>query len=180
MAGHMTSISRPGRSDADPELKSVLDTLEHLTGRLRMTARLVALFTLGSFFGALAIGFFQRTSYFVHVYVVGFGLCFPLVSIFLVLQFDLLKRKGDIVFKELSDELQWYVRYGPEEQIAGGEPTAETRPELLTRIVLREYAYSTALPLVSSSANGPALYAIVNGGLALASVFLSSFFRAVY
>jgi len=157
----------------------VLDQLEYLTGRLRMIARLVALFTLWSFLDLLVIAFLQRTTYVTHVlhmFSIGFGLCLPLVSIFLVFQFDLLKRKGDIVFKELSDELQWYVRYGAEEQTTGRpEPNAETRPQLRTRIVLREYAYSTALPLVSSSTNGPALYAIVNGGLALASVFLINF-----
>jgi hypothetical protein len=137
--------------------------------------RLAAILTLLSFLSTLGIGAFERM-FFLRVWGFAIGLIFPLTAIATILQFDLIKRKGDIVFKELSDELQWHVRYGREEMASGSEPNSEFRPELRARIVLREYAYSTTLPLVSST-NGPLVYAAVNASFAFISVMLSILIR---
>jgi len=168
--------SSPRRMDQGPdsEVLKVLSQLEGVTTRLQALGRLIATVTLLSFLSTLLVGALEQRVLIVRIWGWAFGLIFPLTAIAVVFQFDLLKRKGDTIFKELSDELQWYIRYGREEMSARSEPASDFRPQLRARIVLREYADSTSLSLVAS-ANGPFTYASVNVGFALITVILSAF-----
>jgi hypothetical protein len=171
----MASSQRHVSSESGSGVLEVLSQLERVTQRLHSLGRVAALLTLLSFLCALGVVGLQRASEtaIAHLWGLPIGLAFPLAAIAAIFQFDMLKRKGDILFKELSDELQWYVRYGREQMGAGSEPSPEYRPQLRARIVLREYAYSTTLPLVSST-NGPLMYAVANVSFALIAAVLST------
>lgn len=76
-----------------------------------------------------------------------------------IVMYEYLRKKGDVLFEEISDELQWYVQSdGPDIGVQG---TAEKRPILRARIVLRAFAQNTDLPLVPGKF-GPAVYVLVN------------------
>src|SRR6266516_1959685 len=96
-----------------------------------------------------------------------------------VILFSFVKNKGDTLFKEASDELQWYVRYGNHDIVSmpyvSAAPAAPERPQIRTRIVLREYARATVLPLLSSSEYGVAIYIGVNIMLLISYPVLSRF-----
>lgn len=79
------------------------------------------------------------------------------------------RRKGDVLFEEISDELEWNVKNHKAEQIAN------ERPEINARITLRSFAKTTDLPFVPGRF-GPAFYFVFN---VLISLFIGSrfFFR---
>jgi hypothetical protein len=178
MAGNASSVRLNYKGEPQGDLRLLLDQLGHVTVRLRSFGWFVAILTAMSLISVLSLGFFYRRLIpsVSHALLVGVGIALPLLSIACVLVFDSLRKKGDAFFKELSDELQWYVRYGAEEAASGvSEPTPSIRPDLRTRIALREYASSTLLPLLDSGASGPAIYAGANAALALIYLLLSSF-----
>lgn len=178
MASKVTPVRLNYKGEPEGELVPVLDQLESITVRLRRLGRYatattgvsLVLILIHGAFASLLNGASSRA-------ITLAGIVLPLFSIAYVIWFDSAKKKGDAVFKELSDELQWYVRYGSNEKSTKAEPNASIRPDIRTRIVLREYASSTALPLLSSGANGPAIYAAANAFLSLCSLMLSVFLR---
>jgi hypothetical protein len=155
----------------EPELQGVVKHLEYLTSRLRFTSLMIVSFTGLSFLSVFMFRIFEAVGIRVTPLWANLSiLLFPIYSLWMLIRFDSLKRKGDVVFKELSDELQWYVRYEKDKR-GMSEPSARSRPELSTRIVLREYAASTTLPLVPSDF-GPTIYALTNISVAMADLFL--------
>ena len=177
MAENVTPFQLNYRGEPEGELLKVLDQLERLTSRLRVFGWYAASLTGISLVTLLSMGAFGRVLILADLRALTIvGLTLPLMSIACLIVFDSIRKKGDAVFKELSDELQWYVRYGSEERAASSsEPTASIRPDLRTRIVLREYATATVLPLLSAGRNGPAIYAIADAMLALLCLLLSLF-----
>lgn len=97
---------------------------------------------------------------------------YPLIAIavltanlFLLVMRDSLKKRGDALFEELSDELQWHA-LGK----ISNEKLAESRPRLSIRVALRTYARTTDLPLVPGR-YGEAVYA----AFSIAMFFVAGF-----
>ena len=80
------------------------------------------------------------------------------VAILLVVVHEFLRKRGDAVFEEVSDELQWDTTGRRKTTEAG---YAGSRPLLDARITLRSFASSSDLPLVPGKL-GPAFYATLN------------------
>jgi len=89
-----------------------------------------------------------------------------LSSLGIIILNENLRRKGDVLFEEISDELHWYV--GPKKQSDNGV-VADQRPSWNARVVLRSFAQATDLPLIPGKF-GSALYAGVN--ILIAFLFL--------
>lgn len=75
-----------------------------------------------------------------------------------VIAFDLTRRRGNAIFEEISDELQWRVTSTYVER-----DSTETfeRPSIEARIRLRDFARASQLMLFPGR-NGPALFLAVN------------------
>jgi hypothetical protein len=73
------------------------------------------------------------------------------------------RKRGDALFEEISDELQWYVREGDTE--------SASRPVIGARVVLRSFARGVDLPLAPGKF-GPAIYFLVNA----ISIFLQLYY----
>lgn len=166
----MPSLSNPSSGDLDRAAR----TLEYLTRKLRLLGMLLPIVTaihpflfiwnkgdrFGTDFGVLAAG------------ILAFS------SVVIAVCFELLRKRGDVLFKEISDELQWNVRFSKRSRSI--QPTSNQnvlgdhdqpvqsrtkRPELATRVMLRSYANAADLPLVPGKF-GPLFYVVVNAGLA--------------
>ncbi|MBN2209174.1 MAG: hypothetical protein JW759_07750 [Candidatus Coatesbacteria bacterium] len=72
--------------------------------------------------------------------------------------FERLRRIGDVLFLEISDELQWNIRAT---EMRAGESAASERPKLDVRIALRSFARASDLPLIPGKF-GPAIYVAIN------------------
>jgi len=79
--------------------------------------------------------------------------------------FESLRKRGDAIFQELSDELQWHVGR------PSGEGVPQNRPLLEARIAMRTFSVAAELPLVPGRFGG-AVYAILNLWLAVAAASL--------
>ena len=81
-----------------------------------------------------------------------------ILALILVVFYETLRKQGESLFEEISDELEWHILAEPSKQSAS--PTGE-RPSLSARIVLRSFVRATDLPLVPGKF-GPSLYAGIN------------------
>ncbi|WP_233846358.1 hypothetical protein [Paraburkholderia sp. HD33-4] len=89
------------------------------------------------------------------------------LCIFIVLVMrDSLRRRGNALFEELSDELQWYAIGDHRGEARSG---STSRPPLEIRVVLRSYARTTDLPMVPGR-YGEAIYMATAFMLVLADV----------
>lgn len=105
-------------------------------------------------------------------------LCSSALALISVVVYESLRKQGDSLFEEVSDELQWNIRKAGRKTTAGADyeaTVADERPKLHTRIILRSFARATDLPLIPGKF-GPAIYAGVNT-LMLFIYFLSPRFR---
>jgi hypothetical protein len=79
--------------------------------------------------------------------------------------YDSLRKRGEAIFEELSEEVQWRVIHS-ENSASLLSSTSESEhtelPRIDIRISLREFARTTSLPLVSSSTPGTTTYTIAN------------------
>ena len=85
---------------------------------------------------------------------IGFFL-FTIVAVSVaVFRYEQHRRKGDALFDEVSDELEWDIK-GRQSKVAN------ERPDLETRVVLRSFVKATDLPFAPGKF-GPALYFLFN------------------
>jgi hypothetical protein len=135
--------------------------------QLRLLGPLILLVTLGNM-GVLLWGIGRS----VQLGHVGYqdtltvtNIVIAMVTIAALGLFETLRKRGDAIFQELSDELQWHV---------GRLPFREApveRPMLDVRVTLRTFSAAAELPLVPGRFGG-AVYAALNLIIAIASVFL--------
>ncbi len=88
------------------------------------------------------------------------------LCIFLIWQYENWRNRGDLLFEEISDQLQWHVvsqRTNPDIM------TDIRRPDFRARTVLRSFARITHLPFVPGRF-GPASYLVLNLILILISI----------
>lgn len=78
-------------------------------------------------------------------------------NISLVLAFEMVKKNGEAIFEELSDEFQWNLRSGKRGNLS---PSA-LRPPLELRVELRSFLSASNLPLAPER-SGPLIYMLLN------------------
>ena len=86
-----------------------------------------------------------------------------------ILAFDQTGRRGAVLFEEISEELELHVRSRAQEAPA----RLSDPPGLTARIVLRDFARSTDLPMVPER-SGSAIYAILNLTVTFGTAFFVS------
>jgi hypothetical protein len=166
-------------SPSDPApISQALLRLEDVTRHQRRYGQLVAALTIITVAGSITLAFYRVFHVIESVFlstlivVAVSALCALLLAVF----FESRRKEGDVFFKEISDELQWYVRFGSHEGGSSGSRAPEQRPDLHARLALRSFAQTSELPLVPG-AYGPLAYALINiVSVALTAVSLLSLF----
>ena len=147
--------------DADPgqgvSLYNELYRLDHISLRLRLIGRAVALLSLLNLGSLAFLGLYRSSRIILPISVIygdlmtmlllatGVGLAFTCL-----IMFESLKKQGDALFEEISDELQWSISSkseGDRGVPSPANPPANQRPDLKVRIALRSFARTTDLPL---------------------------------
>lgn len=103
--------------------------------------------------------------------MVAIAFSLTVLNIGMALWFETLRKRGDAIFEEVSDEFQWHI--GKKYADSSGGETDLARPQLDVRLALRDFARSAELPLFPGRL-GPAAYVAVN---LVAPVFLISLLR---
>lgn len=143
-------------------LENSLRRLRKLTTRLRLLSMYVFVITLLNVAATLAMlagaRFISYQIMSVGELIAALTAVFFLSSLLMIVIYESLRKSGDALFEEVSDELQWNVGYRGKEV---NREAAEISPPLDARIILRSFARTTDLPLVPGK-YGPAIYAAVN------------------
>lgn len=148
---------------------NLLDRLERINRRLSMEGVLIVIFTTTHIACALFLMFNRYFHYNMEFDINPAGmLIIETVSFFgsllLLLCYDRLRKKGDVIFEEISDEFQWYIRKGNYVNVKEGTP--QEGPALRARVLLRTFATTANLPLAPGK-YGPGIYFLINAGLAI-------------
>ncbi|HXQ72190.1 MAG TPA: hypothetical protein VN844_16965 [Pyrinomonadaceae bacterium] len=93
-----------------------------------------------------------------------------LIAVVAIVRYETLRKRGDALFEEISDELQWNLRQNVTETIA------RERPELNARVALRSFARATDLPLIPGR-YGPVIYVAINLVILFVGYYLLSLSR---
>ncbi len=148
-------------------LEHFLVRLQRTTNRLRLSRIFAAVFTAINIFAVLFMFGLGENLLADNVkldnsfaYFLGFSV---LVNLVVISVFENLRRGGDALFEEISDELHWHLGY--RKQTASGTVTNGGQPPD-ARLVLRAFAQAADLPLIPGKF-GPAIYAGVNVVIAL-------------
>ena len=154
--------------DDDLGVVAGINRLRSITNTIRILGFYAALCTgcaIASF------SYILLTSRFSHVFPDPFLLLtISTVGSFGALVFrDSVRKGGETLFEELSDELQWHVLNDRQSLTQG----IEGRPSLEMRYQLRRFARNTDLPLISGPI-GTAIYALLNLSIFLAGAYLSA------
>ena len=172
-------ISKSSVTDEASEVISVrLLELVHRTKILRVLGFAISSLTLSLALVVVAprIGFIVPTSS--VIIATGFA------NVICVLGFEILRKNGDALFQEISDELQWRIGRksklprSKEPSISSATPQLKVdkyskyKPDLDARIILRNFTLASDLPLIPGRFS-PAIYI----GLNFALVFLSGSYR---
>ena len=156
-----------GGNDGSVE-RSVAE-LSHVAHRLRRMGQLILLATVVNI-GVLIweVGRSARWDHSSDESLMILSICISAATLASLGLFEALRKRGDAIFQELSDELQWHVG-----RSFGGPPPLE-RPLLHARIALRTFSAAAELPLVPGRFGG-AIYAGLNLWVALAAALLLRF-----
>lgn len=149
---HQGSYTDTGGSKTT--LTPSLTFLEKATWQLRVIGIIILFFTLT----VLSVPLINIVRKY-QINDLGFAFCVILtfINIFLTIFFDYLRKKGETIFEEVSDELHWYIGY----EKGNSQNTSEKKPEIKIRILLREFVKTTDLPLIPGK-YGPAVYIGIN------------------
>jgi hypothetical protein len=151
---------RSERDRGTNPLQSSLDRLEYISLKLRQFGMFTFLSTLIYILIVLFLTLGIKYTYSLLIRSGGLFITLAtlnlLLSLSCVVMYESLRRRGDTLFEEISDELQWKI--GRE---ARNEKVANESPPLNARVVLRTFARTTDLPLVPGKF-GPAVYAGIN------------------
>ena len=152
-------------TDLPPDLAFHIRRLNQISSNLRFDGILLALLTFVQMFVFVFLMTKLRSNdyFFPSPFHVIFILA--LANILLLLIRDVLKRAGDSLFEEITDELQWSVIAGPRSDRSRG------RPPLAIRYTLRTYTKASALPILDGEA-GPTTYGLLVIITLVASAYL--------
>jgi hypothetical protein len=132
--------------NVEKPLNTAVDELIVITKQLRLLSSLIAGVTLLNLFWAFYILLpydlptAERLLLSVHAAIL-------LLCLLLLWLYDNRRSIGDSLFDEISDELQWYIASGHTTNMQHDETKMEQRPFLQERVTLRQYVYTTNLPL---------------------------------
>jgi len=152
-------LNSPDRDMRSGVLVDSLRRISRITSRIRHANSLVALLTLGNLAAAIFVIVNPRitqTNYFVAEAVMASVTCLATALLMLGVQ-ERWRKVGEVLFEEISDELQWFAV--SDKAISSTKPMG--MPRLDHRIILRQFAKTTDLPLVPGK-HGGAIYALVN------------------
>jgi hypothetical protein len=143
--------------------------LRRLTTNIRSLGLMTVISTGGSIasFTYLLATFRRSSLIFPDPFYLLFIFAFASVAALIVR--DTMRKTGESLFEELSDEVQWFVLHEKYQLAKGVEAV---RPPLEIRYELRRFARNTDLPLISEPA-GTAVYALLNLALLLIGAYFS-------
>ena len=157
------------RDQREKELEFRLEELEDLvrrSGKLGVFALMTILAMIFVATAPVVMVFFSRS-------MVG-GVCtginaFLLVQLlFFVVTHERLRKRGRVIYEELSDELQWKIS---EDGSSKSDKIRKYKnPGLRTRVILRSFIFNTDLPLVGGH-NANLLYFVVGTVLLFVTVY---------
>jgi hypothetical protein len=157
---------------ATDDLRATLSDLRYITRYIQRYGFLTLVSTILNF-GAVILSLSVK---FLPLSVItGFalGIYLPIsitaLTILWIVLYEAMRKRGETLFEEVSDELQWNVR----KESQAKYPPADDRPMLNARIALRSFARATDLPLVPGK-YGPGFYATINFVMLFLVIF---FFR---
>jgi hypothetical protein len=166
----------PDFNPTEADLDRKLTDTERLLRRLSQLTRLMQKVALGTFGTALfalvtlfielslrerAMHFSDAAENFTMFKVLTIGI--SLLGFCAITLFELLRRQGDVLFEELSNELQWGSKL----------PSTANKPRIGQRIVLRDFVQASDLLLVPGRF-GPAIYGLVFLSLALGAFLINA------
>ena len=153
----------PDKTGTPDPLSGPLAILKRMTMYLRRSAIVAFMLTsLNCFLTLLCV---IRLYVYPGVLLVNASSLF--VALLILVLYERLRKRGDALFEEISDEFQSYIALGgTEEKVA----STDYRPPLGWRVVLRSFARTTDLPLVPGKF-GPAVYAAINMALAILQAY---------
>jgi hypothetical protein len=152
----------------EKSLEHVLVRLQHTTNWLRLSRIFATVFTAVNIFVVLFIfglgeNLLADNLKFGNSFVVFVGLS-VFVNLAVIVLFENLRRGGDALFEQISDELHWHVGYRKQKE--NGAVADDDGQLSDARLVLRAFAGAADLPLIPGKF-GPAIYAGVNVVFAL-------------
>ena len=161
----------------EEDLQRILSELGDTTIRMRSLARMiVGILGVGVLLAIFLQSFQCRddrgfSSEFARLFSTLMGLFVmapAAMGIWFLTRFEALRRHGEVLFEELSNELQW-------QGVRGTGPSGPTgpgdRPEIHKRIVLRSFIQASDLPLVPGKF-GPTVYFLLFVVIAVAGILL--------
>jgi hypothetical protein len=88
-------------------------------------------------------------------------------AILMIWRFDKLARHGNLIYQEVSDELENQMLPQATDTLQSRRDFLSKRELLQTRIILRRFVLNATLPFYRKAENGPAFYIGANGILTL-------------
>jgi hypothetical protein len=177
--------------DAGDDVHSLTRRLIQNTVFLRTIGRTIAAITfLNILLALMPIVFMALTralrQIFFNLIFIPSGIVATLGVTFIIVMslvlYDSRRRASDVIFEELSDELQWYVIKNTNPSINVTYEDSKSghlrRPSINVRVALREYVRTTDMPLIPGRM-GPFLYIITNILLSFVAVFFWTQFLAL-
>ena len=142
--------------DHDSPGKPSLMFLRRIKNSLRILGVIISLATLLHVSLLLLLIFIFKGGRIKEEWV--FGYLFIAFIIFVcIIFYENLRKKGEAIFEEISDELHWFIAYREKEP----NNISQKRPEFEIRVLLRSFAKTTDLPLIPGKF-GPAIYMVIN------------------
>lgn len=149
------------------KLDNEVSHLSFLSRRLRILGLIAFCMSFLNITTAIFIVFFADSLIFrlaTTVFTLSIIPCMITIAILGI--YDQSKRRGDALFEEISDQLQWHIarRYSKSEQEGHSEQSSyeeSTSPVFHFRITLRLFASAIKLPFTPGP-NGAAIYVVVN------------------
>jgi hypothetical protein len=166
----------PARLTTQEQLREALNRLSYVTQRLKRLA-----------FNSLSGLGIQLVLYVAKPFVrymfmkdsssaseIGIGLAAAGVLLYIAMSlfhFDRVKREGDSLFEEISEELHWTIdkTVKSSNDLTGGKG----RPDLEARVIMRNYAANRELPLAPGKL-GPMVYLVMAFGMFILSTVIAN------
>jgi hypothetical protein len=161
------------------ELDRALEELHTITRNLRGTTGIITFITLihialslsSMVFAIVATDTSRYSTYYdVRPVLIFFEIAILVAILALLLWYDRKISKGDALYQEISDELEWNIRTTKKRLPVKESRFIKDRPGLSVRLLLREFVLSSRLPLVRGN-QGVAYYLALNVLLTLLSLF---------
>lgn len=162
----------------EPHVEAILESafvLGRVSTRLRTVGPVALVLSLANL--AILLWWVARSNrwdYSVEESLALTNLAVTVTTISVLGYFESLRKRGDAIFQELSDELQWYVGRSGSHSVFEDAPRGDSpreRPLLEVRLAMRSFSAAAELPLFPGSLGG-AFYAVFNLLIAIASAVL--------